>query len=176
MTGKKAYCGVGSRETPENILPLMTASARQLEEAGLILRSGAAAGADQAFETGVWHWPNKQIFLPWHGFRNRHLYHPGTYVLDGEVESQAMQIAQEFHPNWAACTGTARKMHARNVAQVLGPQLNDPVLFVLCWTKDGKGGGGTGQAIRIAKGYHIPVFDMGAGDLDAIAQGISTLI
>jgi len=173
---KPAYCGIGSRETPEDILPLMTASARQLEEAGLILRSGAAQGADTAFETGVWHWPNKQIFLPWIGFNNRHLYHPGTYRLTGEVEQQAMQIAEKFHPNWAVCTDPSKMLHARNVAQVLGPNLNDPVLFVLCWTKGGKGGGGTGQAIRIAKGYHIPVFDMGTGDLDAIAQGISTLI
>jgi len=31
----------------------------------------------------------------------------------------------------------------------------------LCWTKNGKSSGGTGQAIRIANDYKIPVFDAG---------------
>lgn len=175
---KHAYAGIGSRETPPEILTAMTGAARSLEEAGLILRSGAAKGADTAFEQGVWHWPNKQIFLPWIGFNNRHLYHPGTYRLTGEIEAQAMSIAEKTHPNWDACTGTARLLHARNVAQILGPELNDPVLFVLCWTKDGKGQGGTGQAIRIAKSHDIPVFDMGTPylSLDDIAQLINERI
>ena len=37
--------------------------------------------------------------------------------------------------------------------------------FVICWTKNGKGTGGTGQAIRIAKGFGIPVFDLAIKDL-----------
>jgi hypothetical protein len=30
----------------------------------------------------------------------------------------------------------------------------------LCWTKGAAGGGGTGQAIRIARSRDIPVFDL----------------
>ena len=48
----------------------------------------------------------------------------------------------------------------RNGCQVLGLNLDDPVDAVVCWTKDGKGGGGTGQAIRIAKSRNIPIFDI----------------
>lgn len=31
----------------------------------------------------------------------------------------------------------------------------------ICWTKNGSGQGGTGQALRIAKAYNIPIFDAG---------------
>ena len=51
---------------------------------------------------------------------------------------------------------------ARNSYQVLGRNLDDPVEFVICWTPGGSGSGGTGQAIRIAKDYQIPVFDLGS--------------
>jgi hypothetical protein len=158
------------------MLEMMTEAARQLEDAGLILRSGAAKGADTAFEKGVYLWPNKQIFLPWIGFNGRHLYHPGTYRLHGEIEEKAREIAAKHHPNWAACNGTAQLFHTRNVAQVLGPNLDEPALFVLCWTPGGKGGGGTGQAIRIAKTYDVPIFDMGAMTLIDIAERIQQLL
>lgn len=170
---KRAYAGVGSRETPEDILPMMTAAARQLEEAGLMLRSGGAEGADTAFENGCWHWPNKQIFLPWNGFNKRYLTQPGTYRLEEPYLGAARKIAQDHHPNWDALTYGAESCMVRNVAQVLGPKLDDPALFVLCWTPGGKGGGGTGQAIRIADTYHIPVYDMGKMSLDSIAEAIS---
>lgn len=176
MTTKKAYAGIGSRETPEDILLLMRAAARALEEAGLMLRSGGANGADTAFEHGVYHWPNKQIFLPWSGFNKRTIRQPGCYVLTGEFLEQARAIAAEHHPAWDKMARNIQELHTRNVAQVLGPQLNDPVLFVLCWTSQGRGGGGTGQALRIAKSYHIPIFDLGGMDIDQIAEGINEIL
>ncbi len=50
---------------------------------------------------------------------------------------------------------------ARNCHQVLGCDLRTPSDFIICWTKNGKGLGGTGQALRIAKEYNIPIFDIG---------------
>lgn len=50
-------------------------------------------------------------------------------------------------------------MQARNSHQILGWDLETPTNFVVCYTK-----GGTGQAIRIANHYNIPVFDVGAYD------------
>jgi hypothetical protein len=32
--------------------------------------------------------------------------------------------------------------------------------MVVCWTKDGKSSGGTGQALRIAEYYSIPIFNL----------------
>ena len=58
-------------------------------------------------------------------------------------------------------------MHIRNVAQVLGNDLKDHSRFVVCWTKGGLGQGGTGQAIRIARKFCVPVFDLGS-DFDKV--------
>ena len=44
--------------------------------------------------------------------------------------------------------------------QVLGEDLQTPTSFIVCWTKDGKASGGTGQALRVAKKYDIPVFNL----------------
>ncbi len=77
----------------------------------------------------------------------------------------ADKIAEANHPNWAACNDSARKLHTRNVYQVLGPGLGvvsheTMSKFVVCWTKDGKASGGTGQALRIAAKYDIPIFNL----------------
>ena len=51
----------------------------------------------------------------------------------------------------------------------LGPILDDPVEFIICWTPGGKVTGGTGQAIRIAKDLDIRVFNLALrSDTEAI--------
>jgi hypothetical protein len=57
-----------------------------------------------------------------------------------------------FHPGWDKLSKGAKMLQARNSHQILGPTLeqDDAVEFVLCWTPGAKGGGGTGQATRIA--------------------------
>ncbi len=66
------YAGVGSRETPDNVLVQMTKIATFLENKGFTLRSGGAPAADDAFEKGVHiiH-GKKEIFLPWYKFNGR---------------------------------------------------------------------------------------------------------
>ncbi len=62
----------------------------------------------------------------------------------------------------------AMHLHVRNTFQVLGPNLDDPSDFVVCWTPDGaekaedtsEVTGGTGTAIRIASTYEIPVYNL----------------
>lgn len=46
------FAGIGSRQTPQEILSLMRKTGASLTEKGLILRSGGATGADSAFEAG----------------------------------------------------------------------------------------------------------------------------
>lgn len=145
------YAGIGSRETPVNILNTMTKCANRLANRGYILRSGGAPGADFAFERGAG--TAKEIYLPWKGFN-------GSSSQIYSIPSKATEIAAEFHPAWSRCSDSARKLHSRNVLQILGYTLNSPVSFVLCWTKDGKASGGTGQAIRIAEHLNIPVFNL----------------
>ena len=55
----------------------------------------------------------------------------------------------------------AQRLHARNCFQILGAKLDTPVSDVVCWTPNGSGSGGTGQAIRLAEMMNIPVWDLG---------------
>ena len=58
----------------------------------------------------------------------------------------------------------------RNSYQVLGYHLDSAVDFILCYTKNGKDVGGTSQAIRIARDYNIPIFNIGAYNDPATAK------
>lgn len=136
----KIYAGIGSRETPRSILDLMTAISKKLESLGYTLRSGGAVGADTAFEDGVT--DLKEIFY------------------DYDATFDAIEYASNFHPAWHNCKSGGRKLHGRNSMILLGKNLNTPVRFVICWTKDGKDTGGTGLGIRIAEHLKIPIFNL----------------
>lgn len=161
----KIYTGIGSRETPSEVLEIMAKIGYRLAELNWTLRSGHAPGADQAFEMGAkLAAGNMEIFLPWDGFEKaRHdgvnYYTPSKYFSD-EIYGEAYRVAEKAHPNWDACNSWARALHTRNVFQVGGPNLDIKSDMIICWTKDGKRGGGTGQALRIAKPLDIPIFDL----------------
>lgn len=144
------YAGIGSRETPSDICQLMTGLAISLDKSGLILRSGGAKGADQAFELGA---QKKNIYLPWAKFENNNstLY---------SISKEAYELAENFHPAWNRLSNGAKRLHARNVYQVLGSDCKTPSIFVITWTKDGLASGGTGQALRIAESHQIPIFNL----------------
>jgi len=152
---KRIYAGIGSRQTPEEVLELFNNIAVYLAIQGFILRSGGANGADSAFEMGC---DNKQgekeIYIPWKNFNNS----PSEFVVNNP---DAEALARKYHPYFDRLKPGAKKLMARNSCQVLGSNLDTPSDFVICWTPEGKGEGGTGQAIRIAKDYNIPVFDVG---------------
>jgi len=140
--GKSFYAGIGSRETPPSVCHRMTRIAEMLYADGWWLSSGGAKRADQAFEAGAGE--HKEIYRPRHAT-------PDAYAL-----------AERYHPAWDRCSPVARALHARNGLIMLGPKLDSPVNFVVCWTSDGKASGGTGQALRIAAdpAYAIPVFNL----------------
>jgi hypothetical protein len=157
----KVYTGIGSRETPGEILRTMTSIAQRLSNLGWTLRSGNAPGADQAFALGTE--PTQQhIFLPWPTFEADFLETWGIVPIMRRPGPGAEKIAERFHPRWASLGNGARMLHARNVHQILGPNAEDPIVtkFVICWTPGGEGGGGTGQALRIARSYGVPIFDL----------------
>ena len=69
-TSDLLYAGIGSRETPPDILLKMVKIGCHLAKMGWTLRSGGAPGADSAFEKGCdLGGGDKQIFLPWKGFQ-----------------------------------------------------------------------------------------------------------
>ena len=154
----KFYAGIGSRETPQEILVLMAQIAQMLAQEGYVLRSGGAGGADIAFEYGCDQANGaKQIYLPWPGFQGRSTQDPFVVT---RITEDALQLAAHFHPGWNHCSPGAKKLHARNCYQVLGLTLSQPVERVICWTPRASGSGGTGQAIRIARHFNIPVDDL----------------
>lgn len=153
------YTGIGSRKTPFQIKLQMMEIAKTLGYNGYTLRSGGADGADSAFEMGVTQMvgATADIYLPWARFNGN----PSELILNRMVnEDRARAIAAEFHPAWDNLSPVARKFHARNSYQVLGSVLKRPSAFIICWTPNAKGGGGTGQALRVARSYDIPIMDL----------------
>lgn len=165
MNNYKYYAGIGSRDTPEHIQEKMTEIAQILERRKYILRSGGAIGADLAFERGVH--LNKEIFYIDDYAINNKLF---------EYEKADLEFAdkmlKEFHPSYKKSGGgikniKSKKLLSRNTFQVFGvgkKTLNSE--FIICYTKDGAetlttyDTGGTGQAIRIAYDYGIPVYNL----------------
>lgn len=156
----KTYAGIGSRGTWEDVLRTMTRIASVLSDQGYTLRSGHAPGADQAFELGAL--GRAEIFLPWVGFCAEVPVLGEEYV---EPADDAFVMAESYHDGWSWLSRGTRALMARNMHQVLGPNLDDPVDFLLCWTPNAsktgqeRNTGGTGQAIRVAVAHKIPVFN-----------------
>jgi hypothetical protein len=156
VTEPTYYAGIGARETPDEILALMRGIALMLYERGYTLRSGGAEGADTAFEYGTPGMALSEIFLPWEGFNGKH----DTLKITEHEMAVARSIAEKYHPNWTACSEGAKKMHTRNVLQIMGRDCHTLTSFVVCWTQDGKFSGGTGQALRIAADKKIPIYNL----------------
>lgn len=138
------YAGIGSRETPDIFLTMMEEYAALLyKKLEYILRSGGAKGADSAFEKGCDSVQGtKEIFRA------------------QDATSEAIELASKYHPAWDRCNDYAKALHGRNMLIILGKDLNTPVDFILCWTPGGKAVGGTGQALRVAIDYEIPVYNL----------------
>lgn len=151
------YAGIGSTGTPEEVLKLMTRVARGLDRKGYRLRSGGAKGADTAFAKGT---KCKDIFLA-----------------NGFIPAWTKIFTEHFHPNPQALKNKGEyvfNLMNRNAMQILGEDGDTPVEFVVCWTKDGKASGGTGQAIRIAEYFGIPVFNLkNEGALEQLKEFIN---
>lgn len=151
------YAGIGSRTTPNDVCRKMTSIARQLRDKGYILRTGGAVGADAAFALGAG--KDAEIFLPWANYnRDENTFDKHAMIYKG-VCDDAIRIAKQFHPAYDLLSYGATKLIARNTYQILGPNLDDPVHFVICWTPS-TNHGGTSQAIRIANHHHVPVYNL----------------
>lgn len=174
----KFYTGIGSRETPERYLPLMTELAYYLERQGWTLRSGGSWGADEAFQKGVTDYSN--IFLPSHNWRKGDGI-IGVHINDRELIRDAMYLISKYdlHEDWDNLLNskgdgglTTVNLHTRNMFQVLGANLKSPTKFLVCYTKDGaitlpetsRATGGTRTALRLAAHLNIPIFNLARPD------------
>lgn len=162
MEKEMYYAGIGARETPEEMQDLLSQICEQLAIKGYTLRSGGAPGSDQACEKGCDKAQGKkEIFLPWRNFENN----PSPFYLPWNIPQDLVVIASKVYPNWERATQGVRKMHARNVQQILGehPGTSEPSSFVLCWTDRSRSSiGGTMFGITLAGllDPKIPVFNL----------------
>lgn len=153
MNEYKPVTCIGSRRLPHRERARLACVARLLEQYGYTMRSGAASGSDAAFESGLLHSDRAEIYLPVPGFNG----HTSPLHV---ITSEAFALAEQHHPAWDRCSDFARRCHARNCYQVLGPKLDSPSLFVVCWTPGAMDVGGTGQALRIARRHGIDVYNL----------------
>lgn len=155
-----AYTGIGARELSQSIQVEFTEIGRRLALIGYTLRSGGAEGADLAFERGAdkGH-GKKEIFLPWKSFNHS----DSTYILESPTPQGIVDIASKLYPRWDRSSQGVQRLHARNVRQILGQDLNDPSAFVVCYTErpynDPNAIGGTLFGIKLAEANDIPVFN-----------------
>ncbi|MCY1449844.1 hypothetical protein D9M71_666120 [compost metagenome] len=78
-------------------------------------------------------------------------------------KEEAYQLASETHPAWDKCSKGAKALHVRNTFQILGPNLDSPSSFLICWAKVDKYGnisGGTRTAWELAKANGVPCFNL----------------
>lgn len=182
----KYYAGIGSRETPYWAGRVLRAAGEALAKDGWWMRSGGAPAksgfdsADKCFEEGAKQGGGQMsIYLPNSSFYGQNANSPYCIVPKvafPEAWMEAMQIAEQFHPNWQALLRgqypNLAYLMARNVFQVLGDDLKTPSRFVLCYAKSSSWEGldnqarivdvkgGTGQAVRIAASRGIPVYNI----------------
>jgi hypothetical protein len=145
----KYYAGIGSRKTPIEVLKLMRNTATILMNKGYTLRSGAATGADEFFESGCWRRDMKEIYTAKDEIPGWAFEEANKHVLYGSIDN--------FYDY-------TQKLLARNMMIMLGANGQTPVDFVVCWTPTlniyEKNIGGTGYALRLAKARKIPIYNL----------------
>ena len=163
------YTGVGSRDISDEEWDTMVSVAKWLAQ-WLKLRSGKAGGSDSAFEYGVSlsDYPdNKEIYIPWPKFEGNEIQGEKICLDNPDTMNYAISVkyAKEIHPAWEKLSQGGKKLHQRNVHQVLGRDLENPVpsLFLLACSdvdKNGDAKGGTRTAWMLAKQFNIPCFNI----------------
>jgi hypothetical protein len=153
------YAGIGSRQTPPDIIKMMEDIGTLMAIDGHTCNTGAALGADQAFANGA----NKvrgpiELFLPWSNYEAawvETLHNKSVMMFNDKTHTKAIESVHKYHPNSVRLTRGAFKLHARNYLIIEGCSL------IICWTPDGKISGGTGQALRLSQDMGISVMNLG---------------
>ena len=164
------YAGIGSRQTPQEVLDKMTEVAKYLDGLGYTLQTGFTfknketnldeEGADKAFSDGS---KNKILFGPY-GIRKTVKGIVSADKYNEAVTEKSSAIVKEIHPAPDRLTPGAIKLMARNTNQIFGKELNSTVDFVLFYAEETSNPlrpkGGTGQAVEMARRKGIPTINM----------------
>lgn len=158
----KPYTGIGGRNTPDKVCEKFIQIGYDLAALGYTLRSGGADGADKSFEEGFKKSAKeeslREIYLPWKGFNGNRSEHYIDNFIEKPVEDIAIDIYGDVR--WSIVSKSVRYLHARNVFQILGGDLQAKSLFVVCWTdRASNDTGGTQFGIHLAKKLDIPTYN-----------------
>lgn len=167
---KLRFAGIGSRDTPNNILNYMFDMGMQLACQRVVLRSGKADGADLAFQHGYLAMADEgkrvsaEILLPWYTWQQSVDDRWDLLIEDDDTVHRAMQICSKVHPAWNKLKNSHKLLHTRNVFQILGSKLDskEMVDFVIFWAPE-RGNvvqGGTATAVHLARKFGVPTFNM----------------
>ena len=155
------YAGIGSLDTPEDVIASMQQLAGYLEDKGYTLQTEEA---DRAFAPGC----EIKRLIP---------------AADAGAKELTLDMAREIHPAPWILPLSSKRLLARTALQIYGAGLDTPVDFVLCWTKDGceteaaltAETGEPRQAIAIAARKGIPVINLRNGNWrDKLKAAISS--
>lgn len=179
-----AYTGIGSRETPPEVISIMEDAGFRLARIGFTLRSGKAKGADEAFQLGAQRYHGlfpdviysrvAEIYIPWKGFKGGDglvdRYDISLDSIDRQFPDNAemrWDWVKEVHGGWERLSQGARKLHERNIHQLFGADLSNAYLnqskFVIYFaleTKKGDPKGGTATAVNLAKKQGIRTLNL----------------
>lgn len=164
---QKFYTGIGSRETPKNILDMMIDIGSIMNKKGYILRSGHAAGADRAFEIGA-NSPESQIYLPWNYFGyTKYKDDPGCPVIGEAIVDKEQWLSNHkylcnLNIRNTQDADSVKLLHGRNVAQVIGMNLEGNSEYIICYCKIkyNRPQGGTASAYLLGNYLKIKVFNL----------------
>lgn len=156
----KYYTGIGSRTISPSEYTTLVYIGKTLKGEGWTVRSGGADGSDSAFGEAD---PEGDHFVPWRDFAKlKGLHEINVNQFQPKILERANQIASEYHPIWNSLKPAVQLLHARNVFQILGHNLDNPSKFVVLCADQDKNGvkGGTGQSVRLARSLNIPCFNI----------------
>ena len=161
--------GIGSRELTYDQKAICFKLGEWIVQQGHQLYSGNAEGADFAFASGGNAQDPKQVhlMLPWGAFNQGQLAPLNVVLTEADLDQTErgfyLRMAREHHPRFDYLSQGAQKLHLRNGMILFPPAGNNPspVDMVLAWPSTKKGGGGTGQGMRIAERFGIPLVNIG---------------
>lgn len=169
---------IGSRQTPADVLEKMRSIAKYCASLGVVVRSGKAGGADAAAIYGCMDAKKAgklnakpEMYIPWAGFGSSDMSREWDSIQGDNPE--AVKIAMDVHPAWERCSQGAKKLHTRNVCQILGEDLQTKSDLVVYWCKEsmfGEPTGGTATAVNLAKRSGIATVNMLSQDWKAACQ------
>lgn len=160
MTIPLKYAGIGSRQTPPEILKTMAQTAILLARSGHTCNTGACIGADQAFGNGaIAGYGKLHLFLPWPNYEQKWIQtlkgDITITVMNTDIHNDAIRSVFYYHPKATTLKDSVIKLHARNFL------ILQNCAYIICWTPNGAISGGTGQAIRIAQNSKMPIYNLG---------------